>query len=258
MFGKLRRKFNSVIQDGLTLSENLSNSYLKSPSPSFEVNKAEYGIPSDVNLNAGCNLLQKNEDTWKDMHEMNEKNAMTASSIDKSITRIKDSTAKTYVDLTDLNVCLASLPKIEDELNKCMEMISNIGSQCQNFDMKLVELEDLMEEASLQENQLQHKFQMSMYKQKKMKELEEVRTRLATEHDENVRKYESELRKIQMERQAVFQDAFQKDVEMFMEKGVVPKVDHISKKATEVEVTLEEIVLDDADNNNDLENFLKD
>lgn len=53
-------------------------------------------------------------------------------------------------------------------------------------------------------------------------QLEEVRTRLARQYADNVSQYEAELKKIQRERQAVFQDAFQHDLELYKQQGMIP------------------------------------
>lgn len=260
MFGSIRKKFNDVIHEGIVISENLSTSYLK-PSNSqnnFEVNRTELGIPTDINLTSGCALLEQNEKTWRNLHERNEANAIKATSTDETITRIKEKTEKLYIDLTDLNVCLNSIAALENNLQTCNDMITNIGTLCKSLETKLVELEDVTEELDLQSRQIEHKFQMSMYKEKKMVELEEVRKRFALKHAENVKQYENELKKIQQERQAVFQDAFQHDLEIYKEKGSIPKVEHLKKNTLEPELSLEEITLDDSANKSELEEFLND
>lgn len=169
MFGNIRRKLNDVISEGLNISENISTNYLKpSTSPIFESSKADFGIPSDVNLSAGCELLAKNEETWYLLHKNNEKNAYATEVLDKSIASIKGRTEKLQVDLNDMSSCLATIPAILEDLKVCNEMIMNVGLLCRSLETKIVEFEDVTEEIELQQRQLDHKFQMSLYKQKKM------------------------------------------------------------------------------------------
>lgn len=55
-------------------------------------------------------------------------------------------------------------------------------------------------------------------------ELEKVRQELLVKHNENVRKYEQQLRLVQQERQAVFQDAFQEDLRSYQTLGTIPSM----------------------------------
>lgn len=52
--------------------------------------------------------------------------------------------------------------------------------------------------------------------------LEKVRQSLAFKHAETVRESERQMRMMQQERQAVFQDAFQQDMEYYKEVGKIP------------------------------------
>lgn len=52
--------------------------------------------------------------------------------------------------------------------------------------------------------------------------LEKVRQSLASKHAETVRESEKQMRLLQQERQAVFQDAFQSDLKYYKEVGKIP------------------------------------
>lgn len=52
--------------------------------------------------------------------------------------------------------------------------------------------------------------------------LDQVRQELVDKHATNVRQYEQKLRSIQQERQAVFQDAFQNDLQIYRQSGTIP------------------------------------
>lgn len=251
MFGNIKRKLNDVIQEGLPTN------YLKTNSTSSDnLNNIEIGIPmpSNINISAGCQILRKNEEIWKNIHSINEKNANLARKIDEQIKKIKNNSDKLYTNFTDLNYLLSQMPTIEKNLNNCINTIQTINEKCKIIDEKLINLEDLCEEIKLQEKQLEHKVQLSKYKQEKMKQLEEVRLKLAVQYEEKLKKHEESLIKIQKERQAVFQDAFEHDIELFKEKGELPKVERIKRELSN-ELSLEEIDLNSTDDQNNLENF---
>lgn len=52
--------------------------------------------------------------------------------------------------------------------------------------------------------------------------LEKVRRELATQHAQNVRQTETQMSVVQKERQAVFQDAFQNDMNCYKTLGTIP------------------------------------
>lgn len=54
--------------------------------------------------------------------------------------------------------------------------------------------------------------------------LDVVRKELVDKHATNVRKYEQKFRMVQQERQAVFQDAFQNDLNCYKEMGTIPSM----------------------------------
>lgn len=60
-------------------------------------------------------------------------------------------------------------------------------------------------------------------------ELEKVRQNLAIKHAESIRNCEKQMRSVQLERQAVFQDAFQRDMEYYKEVGRIPSKCHTTK-----------------------------
>lgn len=60
-------------------------------------------------------------------------------------------------------------------------------------------------------------------------DLEKVRQKLAVKHAESVRDCEKQMRSVQLERQAVFQDAFQCDMDYYKEVGRIPSELHSIK-----------------------------
>lgn len=57
-------------------------------------------------------------------------------------------------------------------------------------------------------------------------DLEKVRQNLAVKHAASVRDCEKQMRSVQLERQAVFQDAFQRDMDYYKEVGSIPSECH--------------------------------
>lgn len=179
-------------------------------------------VPRNVNLSAGFRQLDRNQELWHSVRCLNEKNAQMASELDERIVDAKTTSEQRLTSISDLNVTLAILPGIVDQLKSCTEMIEEISSSMGDVEEKMMELEDLVEVLQLQERQLDRRFEMAMYKEKKMAEMDVVREKLSKEHSQNVCRHEKGLMKVQQERQLVFQDAFQDDLKYYKETGSVP------------------------------------
>lgn len=170
---------NSVLPDMETL-------YLPSPAPSSSMpipSSNAYRTPSKtdankrdtfwanssvINFNAGCSLLERNERTWEGLHATNESNATKAETIDKVIANITDNINKQVIDLSDINVSLEAIPQLVKTIEKCSNVMLIINEGCIEVEKELYELEDLMEVLQLQEKQLDKKFEMALYKERKL------------------------------------------------------------------------------------------
>lgn len=118
----------------------------------------------------------------------------------------------------------------------------------------LLQLEDIVETQELQERQLDHRFQLAMYKEKKLQELERVRgmshpqnfilsiiyffflickyvvylifliflESLVKEYGEKMANYERRQCQTLKERQETFGQVFQEDLEQFKQSGKLP------------------------------------
>lgn len=208
MFQSLRKKVNSVLPDieniylsnanstqsssksspttsvrnhfGLAIPKVSSSSLslsLSSPSPSSsspssselsKVLKSQWPNSLRINFNAGCTLLEQNEKLWEDLHATNEINAKKAEECDVIIAKLNDSINKRCIDLSDINVSLDLIPNILQTLDNCSTAIMDINEKCIDVEKELFELEDLMEVLQLQEKQLDSKFEMAMFKERKL------------------------------------------------------------------------------------------
>lgn len=250
MLQNFRKKINSVIQN-IELPDNLRNnsshshptsifgvpvtrpsSFLYQKEDAYSSSNIRHHssslpssptrAPKSINLSAGFRQLDKNQDQWQSIRSMNEKNGNMAAELDERITSARNISEQRLTSIKDLNMTLSVLPSIVDQLKTAREMIEEINSTAVEVEEKMMQLQDLVEVLDLQEKQLDMRFELAMFKEKKMAELEVVRERLSKEHVENVVRYEKGLRKVQQERQLVFQDAFQDDLKYYKETGSVP------------------------------------
>lgn len=172
MFSDLKKRLNSVIQEGRNLSENLSATYIRQTSGSPDTGNSSRlstgVIPSCIKLSAGCSYLEEQELIWKELHDNNELNASKATEIDEQIRTIRETSIRSLTDVSDLNHSLNCIPSVKDTLRRCGELTKAIHGDCQRVEQSLYEYEDLIEVLALQEQQLNHRFEMAIYKEKKL------------------------------------------------------------------------------------------
>lgn len=220
------------------------------------------------------------------MHATNEVNARKAELCDQLIATITDNINKSAIDLSDINVSLEAIPNLITTIGNCSATMHDINAKCADVERQMFELEDLMEVLQMQETQLDSKFDMAMFKERKLANLEMVRQSLAVKHESTIKKSEKQMRSLQLERQSVFQNAFESDLNYYKEVGKIPSkflpdnnnlqsdlwiknetfdIDNvfihilcveIEHKQPELSLTLEEIVLDDELEKNELNDFL--
>lgn len=229
MLNNIRKRINSVIQEGITLPDQLSPSYIRqktnlaNETDLFKLATAcDPPLPPSINVQAGCKLLEQQTEPWTAIHTLNEENAAEAMAIDTMIERLQVNSSQMLSEMNDLNSLLASVPSILSTLRQCGESARKIRQNCKIVTEQLFNLEDLIEMMDLQGQQLDHQYEMAMYKDKKLSELDLVRKELVDRHSASCREYEQRIKSVQQERQAVFQEAFQNDLQCYKESGSIP------------------------------------
>ncbi|XP_062131262.1 dysbindin protein homolog [Drosophila sulfurigaster albostrigata] len=288
MFGNLKKKLSNAIQEGIVISESLQQHYRQRVSSSNNNNSSSQtsaattpttplgasrlglndsftssrssshsladGVPTHLNVAAGCNLLSKYEDDWQKIHSTNEENAQQAAAIATQITGIQQRASGQHATITELNNCLAGLPALVVKLQASAKTLQSLEEMGAQLEVELEKLEDLCEECEMQEFVLEQQFQLSKHKQRKLNELEQYRQKIAAEHQQKIRAHELQLRQLQKERQAVFDDAFRSDLEEYKQRGQLTKIpSKISKQTSLDEVVLEQ---NDEEAKDALEQFL--
>uniref|UniRef100_A0A1I8M8B6 Dysbindin protein n=1 Tax=Musca domestica TaxID=7370 RepID=A0A1I8M8B6_MUSDO len=265
MLSSLRKKLNNALAEASIITENLQQQYRQRvqnsdnlsrsrSSSSLILSPSELGLPPNVNVAAGCNLLAKYEEDWRIIHQNNEDNARKAEEVAKQIQGIESKMNQQQVVMSDLVHCLSAIPNVVLKLKTCQETLREVQQLGESVEKELEKLEDLCAECELEEYMLEKQCELSKFKQKKMEELESYRQKVAAEHQERIRLHEEKLRTIQKERQAVFDDAFRHDLKEFKENGHIPK---IAKDIKPAAISLEEVDLDDISETKDaLEEFL--
>ncbi|KAJ8688390.1 hypothetical protein QAD02_024185 [Eretmocerus hayati] len=244
MFGSIRDKFHSM-QEGLSASIRglaLSESTIK---PKKVTNLRH------VNYDAGADMLYHFQMEWNNLHELAEDNAQKAQEADALIATVHEKLEIQWNSIGIINNSLASIPKINETLQSLMDQIGSLQEQFEEVENAIYELEDLQEILDLQSSQLDHRFQLALYKEKKLSELKMVREKLAGEHSVKILRHEQEQEKLLQERQKTFGEAFKEELDEYKKTGSIPKTPVNAQKGPR----LEEIDLES--DSADYDEFLK-
>jgi len=227
------------------LLNNVSKIGLLSPTSDEE----SVGSPS-VALNTGAAILSHFQQEWAELHELNEDNAKNAAVLAETISSMHGKINKNYNNIVEITQILSAPPTLNKSVEHCLSQIRNLQQSFENTERNLLDLEDAIETLELQKRKVDHKYQLALYKEKRLANFEKSRTDLAAKHAQNLVEQELKQKKMLEERQQAFEEAFNNDLETYKSLGTIPKIE----TNVQASALLEEIQLDL--DQQDLETFL--
>ncbi|KAI5632686.1 hypothetical protein NE865_14593 [Phthorimaea operculella] len=249
MLGNLK-DFISVVQDGLTSNNNIRQTLQEVQKvKNIFKDKQKVHSESKVNYGAGGEILDKYQSDWAELHENADRNAKAAEEVDKLILGLHEETKKRLQSASELAQSLSYLPSLTASVAQCMESVKNVESLLKTVEDELVEFEDIIARKNMEKWKLDHHYHLSLYQEKKMAALEEIRSSLSKEQTEqSVEREKRQLAELQARRETSAM-AFQQDVAKYITSGMLP-----AGPPKPPSVALEQIQLDD--DRTDLEDFL--
>ncbi|CAH2097626.1 unnamed protein product [Euphydryas editha] len=250
MLGNIK-EFISVVQDGLTSNNNLRQTLQEVQKvKNIFRDKQKITSESKVNYGAGGKLLEKYQEEWAELHENADKNAKAAEKVDKIILELHETTKLRLQSATELAQNLVQLPNLTASVAQCMDSLKNVQTLLTEVENQLIEFEDIVERSNMEKWKLDHHYQLTLYKEKKMAGLEEIRNQLAKQNlEKNYEIEKRQLAELQTKRENSAM-AFQSDMAKYLASGNVP-----IPPSSPPKFTLEQIQLDD--DRSDLEKFLE-
>uniref|UniRef100_A0A1B6E5N0 Dysbindin n=2 Tax=Clastoptera arizonana TaxID=38151 RepID=A0A1B6E5N0_9HEMI len=233
MFDSIRGRLQFV-QEGIKAS--LSFKGVKGDEPRH----GKKQVRPPVNFEAGGDLLNKYQNEWSDIHKICEENAGNAQKLDTAIGNLHKSIEKEWNSMTRLTNNLSCLPQVIQKTEEIIEDIGKFHSLLLEVEDSLIRLTDINETQQLQEKFVEGRFQLALYREKKLNQLENVRAQLTDEHRTKIFQKEKIMEGQQKEKREIFDEAFKEDIEKYKETGSVPKIEIQLKEGP----SLEEVVLD--------------
>ncbi|XP_071447147.1 dysbindin protein homolog [Hetaerina americana] len=250
MFDSIRDKIHTV-QEGIAASFRGLN-VNDAPRRSSKANNS-------VNYNAGADALNKYQSNWSELHQLTEDNSKKAEGIDSTIKSLHESFEKQWVAVGHICASISTVPQLLSGVQELMEQIGTLQSLFAEVEGSLLKLEDMIETQELQEKQLDHRFQLAMFKEKKLGEIEQVKEELVRNHAEKVRVYEQRRQQMLRERQEAFGKVFEEEMLQYKMSGKIPKLKSVLEHQGLGEgqaVSLDDVVLDDDGDGAALDEFL--
>ncbi|XP_026806226.1 dysbindin protein homolog [Rhopalosiphum maidis] len=234
MFGNLREKLHNVVQEGLSASlRGLSvNEVVVAQSPSEH----------PVNYDAGADLLHKYQTEWNQLHLLAEDNAHKAEEVNEMISLLHHQMSEQWKKMDTITSCMDSMPQLVKSIENAMKDMENIKLLINDVEHQLLKLDDVVEEQELQEQMLNERFQLAVYRSKKLKELETISGELEADHKEKVADLEQKINIKLKERQEIFNQVFQQDMRQYIISGMIPVM---KSNGGRDEVSLEDIEIED-------------
>ena len=127
--------------------------------------------PKKKDLEAGAELLETWQNQWEVLHLNNERNAKSADKCDKLILKIKDRSQKQWNDIATLQT---HIPQINNGIKDIMEKLGSIESMLGDVEISLLALEDTIDAREMQEKQLDQRFQLAMYQERRKAEFNDL------------------------------------------------------------------------------------
>lgn len=216
MFENFRERLHMVQQDFTTGLKTLGDKSRETKirrRPRFEETLPHFC--------AGLEILSRYEEKWFLLHKRTKDCAQTAEVVDGDIVMMSAHWERRRTALTQLLEQLQSLPAFSCELDAITANIAHLEGDFEEMESRLVYLETLCCQCEQQMVKQQHITHLEAYKKKKRKEVEALEVELNNEHTQKVTELEQARQQKLRERQKVYEEAFNQDVEQYLSTGYV-------------------------------------
>lgn len=238
LFKSLKGTLKSVQGD---LSDSLKALSVSPDKPSTP--ESFHYSASQVNYDAGADILHRDELVWKDLYQFTEETARKAQDVDIEIGNLYIFCDKQSETLVRFHDECSRLPALITQLQEITDSLAMLEEEYDKVEAALVQLENVCEEQDFQRNIASHHKQLAVYKMKKEHELQKYKVHLAKEHAKKVEQANKKREHLLHEKQVAFGEQFAQDVEYFKKHGKPGRLP--TTPESEKKLDLAEIVVDE-------------
>ncbi|XP_042345405.1 dysbindin-A-like [Plectropomus leopardus] len=247
MFENFRERLHMVQQDFTTGFKTLGDK-----SRDTKIRRRPRFEESFPHFTAGLDILSRYEESWFLLHKRTKDCAQAAEAVDGDIVMLSAHWERRRTALTQLQEQLQSLPSFISELDAITANIAYLEGDFEEMESRLVYLETLCCQCEQQTFKQHHNNQLEVYKKKKRRELEVMEVELHSEHAQKVAELEQAMQQKLRERQKVYEEAFNQDVEQYLSTG---HLQHREPTGADVRV-LDQMIVTNMSDQQALDDFL--
>ncbi|XP_040901304.1 dysbindin-A-like [Toxotes jaculatrix] len=214
MFENFRERLHMVQQDFTTGLKSLGDK-----SRDTKIKRRPRFEETLPHFSAGLEILSRYEENWFLLHKRTKDCAQAAEAVDGDIVMLSAHWERRRTALTQLQEQLQSLPTFISELDAITANIAHLEGDFEEMESRLIHLETLCCQCEQQTVKQHHINQLEAYKKKKRKELEALEAELSSEHAQKVAELEQTMQHKLRERQKVYEEAFNQDMEQYLSTG---------------------------------------
>jgi len=218
MLGAIKGKLQSVQND---ISEGFRQLRKKRP-------LSQRGLPSNVsfhlefvNADAGAEVLHNYTESWHRIHNATSENAEKARAIDTDLHSLTSVVERKSTDLMQLQKELRRLSVVSDELSNLITETAKLEGLCEEVESALAYLDVLCHTEDAQNIKLEQRFQLALYRERKVAELNESKTQMALDFMQETDRLDKRRQQQQTEKLKVLQQAAEKDIKTFKTSGII-------------------------------------
>lgn len=115
----------------------------------------------------GAAILSRFQESWAEIHELNEENAIEAQNCAKKISDIHRKLVKSKESIEQITNIIAE-PCVRNGIDKCACQILMLCKSCEEIEKELLHFEDLIEQVNLEQMKAEHVAQLQVYKVKRV------------------------------------------------------------------------------------------
>ncbi|XP_064598993.1 dysbindin-like [Liolophura sinensis] len=237
VFKNIKGTIQSVQQDISTSIKSLTTS-TKEKDVAVRTAKSH-----GVNLDAGADLLHRYQENWKELNKQAEENASKAEDLAILIGSLYVRYSGQSESLTQLKEETSTLPTVLQQLQDLTNQIAKVEELCEQVEAAEIHLENICEVQEFKRAQATHHQQLAAYKEMKQRDVEKFKVSLAQQHAKNIKSRDMKRQTQLKERQSIFQEAFDKDINYYRTFGHTERQPSVENEVAErklAEIKIEE------------------
>lgn len=125
-------------------------------------NKQEGNVQSELNLNAGSQILSHYQNEWETLHRVNEENAKEAEKVAEVIDRITNKIDRDRKSLVLMTQLLAQ-SNLEANVENCTKDIKALFDSFILAEEELQQLEDIIENVEFEKMKKRHRYHLQQH-----------------------------------------------------------------------------------------------